>query len=73
MTPLKDILKNYNEMTSRGFDSELVALTLRNIDEALRARGFRPRVMNDYSLSELEQSWRMQKLVDDIIFGLRPD
>ena len=27
-TPLKDILRTYNEMTVRGFDSELTAQTL---------------------------------------------
>lgn len=73
LTPLKDILRTYNELTTRGFNSELVAETLKNVHNALRARGFRPRVMNDYSHSELEQSWRMQKLIDDVIFGLRPD
>jgi len=44
-TPLKDILRSYNEMTSRGFNSELVTFTLKNVEKALRARGFRPRVM----------------------------
>lgn len=70
---MKDILKTYNEMTTRGFSSELVAETLKNVKDALRARGYRARVMGDYSHSELEQSWRMQKLIDDIIFGLKPD
>lgn len=60
-------------MTARGFDSELVTETLKSVDNALRARGYRPRVMNDYSMGELEQSWRMQKLMDDVIFGLRSD
>lgn len=72
-TPLKEILRAYNELTTRGFNSELVAETLGNVANALRARGFRPRVMNDYSHNELEQSWRMQKVIDDITFGLKPD
>ena len=72
-TPLKDILRTYNELTVRGFDSELTARTLQNVSGALRARGYRPRVMNDYSLEEMRQSWRMQKVVDDIQFGLRSD
>ena len=53
-TPLKDILRVYNEMTKRGFNSELVATTLKNVEQALRARGFRPRVMQDYTHEELE-------------------
>ena len=66
VAPLKEILRTYNGMTAQGFRSEVTAETLRNIDHALRARGYRPRVMVDYSHDELENSWRMQKLVDDI-------
>lgn len=29
--------------------------------------------MGDYSQSELEQSWRLTKVIEDIQFGLRPD
>ncbi len=51
--PLKDILRTYNEMTVRGFNSELITSTLKNVSAALRARGYRARVMNDYSIPEL--------------------
>lgn len=54
LTPLKEILKSYNELTSRGFSSELVTETLKSIERALRARGYRARVMGDYSITELE-------------------
>lgn len=53
-TPLKDILRTYNELTVRGFNSELTTKTLKNLSAALRARGYRPRVMNDYSISEMD-------------------
>lgn len=73
LTPLKEILRNYNELTARGFNSEASAATLENISNVLRARGFKGRVQGDYSASELDQSWRMQKLVDDLKHGLRSD
>ncbi len=72
-TPLKDILKYYNDLAHRGFNSETAAKTLSHLEKALRARGFKGRVQTDYSATELDQSWRMQKLVDDIKFGLRAD
>lgn len=43
MTPLKEILKAYNELTQRGFNSEATVETLRNISAVIRARGFRGR------------------------------
>lgn len=60
-------------MTFRGFNSEMVVETLNNLDSNLRARGYRPRTMGDYTHHEMEQSWRMQKLIEDITFGLRQD
>lgn len=73
ITPLKDILKAYNELTQRGFNSEATVETLKNIGGVMRARGYKGRVQGDYSTNELQQSWRMQKLIDDLKFGLRPD
>lgn len=52
--PLKDILRTYNEMTSRGFSSELLSKTLKNLDSAIRARGLEGRVLMDYTIPELE-------------------
>ena len=73
LTPLKEILKAYNELTQRGFNSEATVETLKNISAVLRARGYKGRVQGDYSTTELDHSWRMQKLIDDMKFGLRPD
>jgi hypothetical protein len=70
LTPLKDILRNYNELTVRGLDTDVMTSSLDNVLKAVRARGFKGRPMNDYSIDELDHSWRMQKLVDDLIFGL---
>ena len=47
--PLKDILKSYNELTQRGFNSEATVETLKNIGKVMRARGFKGRPMGDYT------------------------
>lgn len=73
LTPLKEILRSYNDVGTRGFNSEGIVNTLQSIVVALRAQGFKPRVQGDYSATELDQSWRMQKLVDDLKFGLKKD
>jgi hypothetical protein len=73
LNPLKDILKSYNDLTSRGFNAEATVHTLHSISNVLRARGFKGRHRGDYSPAELDQSWRMQKLVDDLKFALRRD
>jgi hypothetical protein len=59
LTPLKEILKAYNELTQRGFNSEATVETLKNISAVVRARGFKGRVQTDYSAAELDHSWRM--------------
>jgi hypothetical protein len=44
LTPLKEILKAYNELSQRGFNSEATVETLKNISAVIRARGFKGRV-----------------------------
>jgi hypothetical protein len=73
MNPLKEILKAYNDLSQRGFNSEATVETLKNLGAVMRARGFKGRVKGDYSASEMDHSWRMQKLIDDLKFGLRED
>lgn len=72
-TPLKDILRYYNDLTVRGFNGEVVVNALEILNQALIARGHRARVMGDYSINELDNSWRMQKLIDDIKNRLKED
>jgi hypothetical protein len=38
----------------------------------MRARGYKGRSMGDYTHQEMDQSWRLQKLVDDLKYGLKP-
>ena len=59
LKPVKDILFHYNKAAVRGFDSSLVTKTLEQLKLTLRARGNKPRVYDDYTTSELDQSWRM--------------
>lgn len=76
LTPLKDIMIAYNELSNTprgGFNSEAVVATLQNLGKAIRARGYKGRPQGDYSITELDHSWRMSRLVEDIQFGLRED
>ena len=57
----------------RGFDSEVMAKSLEHLLLAVRGRGNKPKVMNDYELSEMDQSWRMHKVADDLKFALKPE
>jgi hypothetical protein len=39
LQPLKDILRHYNELSARGFNSEVVANSLQLLLQAVRGRG----------------------------------
>ena len=54
MSPLKDLLRYYNELSVRGFNSEAIASTLTQLFKALKARGTKARVMNDYTTTEMD-------------------
>jgi hypothetical protein len=70
---LKDILFYYNKASKKGFDPALVSNTLEHIQMALKARGNKPRVYDDYSIREFDISWRMHVLADHIKIGLDDD
>jgi hypothetical protein len=72
-TPLKEILKGYNELTTRGFDGDSMAACLKAAVKQFEGRGFKPRTMNDYTTNGMDNSWRMQKIVDDIKFAVSKD
>ena len=61
-TPVKQVLSEYNKLTQRGFDCEVLASALEHLHTTLHARGNRPKVFADYSVSEMDQSWRMEKI-----------
>lgn len=67
------MLRHYNNASVRGFDGELVSQTLKYLDQAFKARGNKPRVYNDYEPAELDVSWRMAKVAEDIRWALKPD
>ena len=64
--PLKDILYYYNKAAIKGFDSSLVTKTLEQVKLALRGRGNKPHVYDDYTTREFDMSWRMQLMADHI-------
>jgi hypothetical protein len=73
--PIKEILKQYNDLIgsgSRGFDCEVMACSMEHLENAIMARGNHPKgTFMDYSsMSEMDQSWRMQKIQEDLKFAL---
>lgn len=70
---LKEILKNYNTLSHRGFDSNMINKSLHIILQTLLSRGNYPKILSDYSFGEMEESWRFNKVIDDIKFGLKDD
>ena len=70
MAPLKTCLSEYSKMTARGFDCYLLANSLRMVNQAVTARGNKPKLYTDYAIHELDTSWRMEKVLADVKFGL---
>jgi hypothetical protein len=71
--PIKQVLSEYNKLTGRGFNCEILANSLEHLTKAIEARGNKPRVYVDFTLSEMDQSWRMDKVASDINFALNKD
>lgn len=57
-------------MTVRGFDCTLLAKSLSIVNDVVNARGNKPRLWSDYSIHEMDTSWRFEKVFQDIKFGL---
>ena len=70
MTPMKVILAEYSKMTTRGFDCYLLAKSLRIVNDTISARGNSPKLWSDYSIYEMDTSWRFEKVFQDVKFGL---
>ena len=70
MAPLKICLAEYSKMTVGGFDCHLLAKSLGLLNAAISSRGNKPRLWSDYALHELDTSWRFEKVLADIKFGL---
>ena len=68
--PLKDILYHYNKASTKGFDASLVSTTLKQLNQTMKARGNKPRVFDDYSTREFDQSWRMNLLTGHLKVAL---
>ena len=73
LTPIKDCLQEYSKLANSGFDCGVLAESLQKLNQAVEAVGNNPLTFNDYTLSEMDSSWRMQRLTDDVKFGLDPN
>ena len=73
MKPLKTILGEYAKVSTAGFSCEVLAESLKRLNMATAALGNHPVKTNDYTLSEMDQSWRLDKVTEDIKFGLNPN
>lgn len=72
-TPVKLILTEYNNLSSQGFDGRIISQTLEHLVQNVHGRGQKPRVFTDYSLPELDTSWRMSKVAEDLKYALTSD
>ena len=70
-TPLKAILSEYNKLSSRGFDCSILAKSLGHLKRAVSGRGHRPKgsYLDYLNLSQMDQSWRMDKVAQDLMFA----
>ena len=74
LTPLKTVLTEYSKISTKGFDCHTLAESLKRLNQAVQATGNHRVSMNDYTtLSEMDQSWRMDKVTEDVKFGLDPN
>jgi hypothetical protein len=74
LTPLKEILATYVELSNqRGFNQQAAIATLNNLGKAVRARGLKAHSQGDYTVNQMDQSWRMSKLIEDVKYALRKD
>ena len=73
LTPIKACLQEYAKISTKGFSCEVLAQSLKRLNQAVAATGNCAMTMNDLTLTELDQSWRMDKVSEDIKFGLDPN
>lgn len=70
LTPIKACLFEYSRLSTNGFNCGVLAESLKRLNQAVTAVGNNPLTFSDYTLSEMDQSWRMDKLTEDLKFGL---
>ena len=73
LKPIVTCLKEYSRLSNKGFDCGVLAESLKRLNQVVAAGGNDPLTFNDYSLSEMDQSWRMDKVTEDLKFGLSPN
>ncbi len=73
LTPIKACLQEYAKISTKGFNCEVLAESLKRLNQAIAATGQSAQAMNDLTITELDRSWRMDKVSEDIKFGLDPN
>ena len=66
--PLIEVLSEYNKMTTNGFHDKIIATFLEEFNKVIEAQGNRPISYTDYTIEEMDTSWRMTKVAEDIKF-----
>ena len=72
-TPVKACLTEYAKLATKGFNCDVLAQSLKLLNQAVAASGNDPIAMNDLTLSEMDQNWRFDKVTEDVRFGLDPN
>jgi hypothetical protein len=68
--PIKQCLTDYAKSTVHGFNDERLATFLENLNGVIQAGGNRPLSYADYQITEMDQSWRMEKVAEDLKWAL---
>ena len=71
--PLIEVLSEYNKMTTHGFHDKIIATFLEEFNKVIEAQGNRPISYTDYTIEEMDTSWRITKVAEYIKFGLTSD
>lgn len=71
--PIQTCLMEYSKLANKGFDCGVLAHSLKLLNQAVAAGGNDPLTFNDYTLSEMDTSWRMDKVTEDLRHGLSPN
>lgn len=52
--PLRDIMRGYNDLCTKGFDPETTISTLECLNKAIDGNGYMNRPMHDYTRAQFE-------------------
>ena len=71
-TPIRDCLSGYNRLSRKKYSPDSILESLNLLNKTIKAKGPLD-VYADYSVTEMDISWRMAKMADDIIFACQEE